>query len=122
MPLRAATAHMLALSSAPPSVPDDPSCPGSARALKGRHLTRCDLQCLVNVESNMCHHGSRITRYTYKYIVVPWARGARRALLVVNVYIMLVYTVEKLLQFRHVRLRERRGTRRERKFCPVNVH
>ena len=39
MPLRAATAHMLALSSAPPSVPDDPSCPGSARALKGRHLT-----------------------------------------------------------------------------------
>ena len=23
----------------PPSVPDDPSCPGSARALKGRHLT-----------------------------------------------------------------------------------
>ena len=39
MPLRAVTAHMLALSSAPPSVPDDPSYPGSARALKGRHLT-----------------------------------------------------------------------------------
>ena len=39
MPLRAATAHMLALSSAPPSVSDDPSYPGSARALKGRHLT-----------------------------------------------------------------------------------
>ena len=39
MPLRAATAHMLALSSAPPSVPDDPSCPGFARAPKGRHLT-----------------------------------------------------------------------------------